>query len=122
VIALRDNYPLVRFQDGSVMNYDRAWLASAVVRAADVDRSHRVRQIREPESEVAPLVFAPRRVHRGTHRRAAALDAAAFVAKSPTANVINSCGPQAKIPDPTNIPVIAHTSPYSAKPATRGTR
>ena len=36
MIALRDNYPLVRFQDGSVMNYDRAWLASAVVRAAEV--------------------------------------------------------------------------------------
>jgi hypothetical protein len=35
MIALRDNYPLVRFQDGSVMNYDRAWLSSAVVRAAE---------------------------------------------------------------------------------------
>ena len=38
MIALRDNYPLVRFQDGSVMNYDRAWLASAVVRAAELCR------------------------------------------------------------------------------------
>jgi hypothetical protein len=35
VIALRDNYPLVRFQDGTIMNYDRAWLSSAVVRAAE---------------------------------------------------------------------------------------
>jgi len=35
VIALKDNYPLVRFQDGSVMNYDRAWLSSAVIRAAE---------------------------------------------------------------------------------------
>jgi hypothetical protein len=35
MIALRDNFPLVRFQDGSVMNYDRAWLATAVVRAAE---------------------------------------------------------------------------------------
>jgi hypothetical protein len=35
VIALRDNFPLVRFQDGSVMNYDRDWLSSAVVRAAE---------------------------------------------------------------------------------------
>jgi hypothetical protein len=35
VIAIRDNFPLVRFQDGSVMNYDRAWLSSAVVRAAE---------------------------------------------------------------------------------------
>lgn len=35
MIALRDNFPLVRFQDGSVMNYDRAWLSSAVVRAAE---------------------------------------------------------------------------------------
>ena len=35
MIALRDNFPLVRFHDGSVMNYDRAWLSSAVVRAAE---------------------------------------------------------------------------------------
>ena len=35
MIALRDNFPLVRFQDGSVMNYDRTWLSSAVVRAAE---------------------------------------------------------------------------------------
>lgn len=35
MIALRDNFPLVRFQDGSVMNYDRNWLSSAVVRAAE---------------------------------------------------------------------------------------
>lgn len=35
MIALRDNFPLVRFQDGSVMNYDCAWLSSAVVRAAE---------------------------------------------------------------------------------------
>ena len=35
MIAIRDNFPLVRFQDGSVMNYDRAWLSSAVVRAAE---------------------------------------------------------------------------------------
>jgi hypothetical protein len=36
VIAIRDNYPLVRFHDGSVMNYDTDWLASSVVRAAEV--------------------------------------------------------------------------------------
>lgn len=35
MIALRDNFPLVRFQDGSVMNFDRAWLTTAVVRAAE---------------------------------------------------------------------------------------
>jgi len=35
MIALRDNFPLVRFDDGSVMNYDRTWLASSVVRAAE---------------------------------------------------------------------------------------
>ncbi len=35
MIALRDNFPLVRFDDGSVMNYDRAWLASSVARAAE---------------------------------------------------------------------------------------
>ena len=36
MIAIRDSFPLVRFHDGSVMNYDRAWLTSAVVRAAEV--------------------------------------------------------------------------------------
>ena len=35
MIAIRDNFPLVRFQDGSVMNYDSVWLSSAVVRAAE---------------------------------------------------------------------------------------
>jgi hypothetical protein len=35
MIALRDNFPLVRFQDGSVMNYDRTWLTAAVIRAAE---------------------------------------------------------------------------------------
>ena len=35
MIALRDNYPLVRFHDGTIMNYNRAWLSSAVVRAAE---------------------------------------------------------------------------------------
>jgi hypothetical protein len=35
MIALKDSFPLVRFQDGSVMNYDRAWLSTAVVRAAE---------------------------------------------------------------------------------------
>lgn len=35
MIAIRDNYPLVRFRDGTVMSYDRRWLCSAVVRAAE---------------------------------------------------------------------------------------
>lgn len=35
MIALRDNYPLVRFNDGTIMNYNRAWLNSAVIRAAE---------------------------------------------------------------------------------------
>lgn len=35
MIALRDNFPLVRFEDGRVMNFDRGWLATAVSRAAE---------------------------------------------------------------------------------------
>jgi hypothetical protein len=35
MIALRDSLPLVRFDDGSVMNFERAWLSSALVRAAE---------------------------------------------------------------------------------------
>ena len=34
MIALRDNLPLVRFNDGRVMNFERDWLSSALVRAA----------------------------------------------------------------------------------------
>ena len=34
MIALRDNLPLVRFNDGRVMNFERGWLSSALVRAA----------------------------------------------------------------------------------------
>ncbi len=35
MIALRDSLPLVRFQDGSVMNFERSWLSTALVRAAE---------------------------------------------------------------------------------------
>jgi len=35
VIALRDNLPLVRFGDGRVMNFERGWLSTALVRAAE---------------------------------------------------------------------------------------
>lgn len=35
MIALRNNLPLVRFSDGRVMNFERPWLASALVRAAE---------------------------------------------------------------------------------------
>ena len=35
MIALKDSLPLVRFQDGSIMNFERAWLSSALVRAAE---------------------------------------------------------------------------------------
>ena len=34
MIALRDSLPLVRFNDGRVMNFERGWLSSALVRAA----------------------------------------------------------------------------------------
>jgi hypothetical protein len=35
MIALKDSLPLVRFQDGSIMNFERGWLSSALVRAAE---------------------------------------------------------------------------------------
>lgn len=35
MIALRDNLPLVRFSDGRVMNFERGWLSTALVRAAE---------------------------------------------------------------------------------------
>lgn len=35
MIALRDNLPLVRFGDGRVMNFERGWLSTALVRAAE---------------------------------------------------------------------------------------
>lgn len=35
MIALRDGLPLVRFHDGSVIAFERRWLASALVRAAE---------------------------------------------------------------------------------------
>ncbi len=35
MIALRDNLPLVRFNDGHVMNFERGWLSTALVRAAE---------------------------------------------------------------------------------------
>ncbi len=35
MIAFRDNLPLVRFSDGHVMNFERGWLSSALVRAAE---------------------------------------------------------------------------------------
>jgi hypothetical protein len=35
MIALRDGLPLVRFHDGSVINFERRWLVSALVRAAE---------------------------------------------------------------------------------------
>ncbi len=35
MIAFRNDYPLVRFDDGSVMHYDRVWLAKEVVHAAE---------------------------------------------------------------------------------------
>ncbi|MFZ4775796.1 MAG: hypothetical protein ACOYM3_10550 [Terrimicrobiaceae bacterium] len=35
MIALKDSLPLVRFHDGSVMNFERRWLSSALVRAAE---------------------------------------------------------------------------------------
>ncbi len=35
MIALRDNMPLVRFTDGRVMNFERGWLSTALVRAAE---------------------------------------------------------------------------------------
>jgi len=35
MIALRDSLPLVRFHDGSVMNFERSWLSTALVRAAE---------------------------------------------------------------------------------------
>jgi len=34
MIALRDSLPLVRFNDGRIMNFERGWLSSALVRAA----------------------------------------------------------------------------------------
>lgn len=35
MIALRDSFPLVRFSDGNVMNFEREWLTTALVRAAE---------------------------------------------------------------------------------------
>lgn len=35
MIAFKDNLPLVRFHDGHVMNFERAWLSRALVRAAE---------------------------------------------------------------------------------------
>ena len=35
MIALRDGLPLVRFHDGSVINFERRWLVSALLRAAE---------------------------------------------------------------------------------------
>lgn len=35
MIALRDALPLVRFGDGNVMNFERGWLSSALLRAAE---------------------------------------------------------------------------------------
>ena len=35
MIALRDRLPLVRFHDGSVIGFERGWLVSALVRAAE---------------------------------------------------------------------------------------
>jgi len=35
MIALRDGLPLIRFHDGSVVAFERSWLSSALVRAAE---------------------------------------------------------------------------------------
>ncbi len=35
MIALKDNLPLVRFDDGRVMNFEHAWLSRGLARAAD---------------------------------------------------------------------------------------
>lgn len=35
MIAFRDNLPLVRFPDGQILPFERAWLSSSLARAAD---------------------------------------------------------------------------------------
>lgn len=35
MIALRDNLPLIQFQDGRVISFERQWLARAIVQAAN---------------------------------------------------------------------------------------